>query len=85
MEYLDIILTILSVVAPVAGGTAAVYIKKALFLGKAAQQAVKTFEQVKDRNQEIYDMVRQDENRKELAQVLEGAVKKINGLPNIQI
>jgi len=84
MEQLDIILAILGLFS--AGGTtaAAIFIKKAIFLAKAAKQAVDIFEDFEKANREIYMGVVQDPSKKELAKVLEGGVNKIKGLTGLK-
>lgn len=59
------------------------FASKLKFYYKTAKQAVAVFEEVKEANSEIYERVKSDPNRKELAAVLGGAVKKIQGLTGI--
>lgn len=82
-EILDSIFQILAIIAPFAGGAAAVFIKKAVFFSKVARQAVDVFEQLEKDNALIYTGVISDPEKQELAKVLRGAVKKIKGLTEI--
>lgn len=56
------------------------FAKKAMFYYKAAKQAIEVFHEVKEANKDIYLRVQSDPGRKELAKIMAGGVKKIEGL-----
>lgn len=81
----DLILTGIGIAVPSAGLIFGFikYARKGLFYYKAIKQAVDTFHEVKEANLAIYERVKNDPNRKELATVLSGGIKKIQGLSDI--
>jgi hypothetical protein len=83
----DQILSVLAYFAPFLGilGIAVGFLKKAVFYVKVAKQAVLTFEELKEANKSIYEKIQNDPERKELAKVLSGGVKKIEGLTGLDI
>ena len=83
MEYLDIILTGLAIATPFAGGAAAIALKKLIFFVRAASQAVEVFEELEAHNKDIFDAIHSDPKKKELARVVSGAVKRIEGLTGV--
>lgn len=83
MEYLDTILTVAGLFGG-GGSVVFIYAKKALFLYRGAQQAVDSFEELKTANQTIYNKIQADPNKKELALILSGGVKKIKGLSGLK-
>jgi hypothetical protein len=82
----DILLSLLSVAVP--GGVVIAGMIKAFskisFYYKAVKQAAELFEELKEVNQDIFDAVKDDPNRKELSEVLSGGIKKIKGLTGIK-
>ncbi len=84
MEYLDVAVTVLTIMSPVLGGAAAIFAKKALFFLHATQQAMQVMEKIKISNLKIYEEVRKNPANRELVQVVEGAVKQVKGLSGIR-
>jgi len=82
-ETIDQILQILGIIGVIAGGPAAIYVKKALFYGKALQQALHVLDETKEATQKIYDKTIKNPNRKELAKVMDDGEKFIQGFTNI--
>jgi len=80
MDYQELIN--IAVIA-VFGGTAGVAVKKLWFFIKVALQAVALLNEMKEPNSVIYQTVKNDPNKQELARVLEGAVFKIKGLSGV--
>lgn len=82
-QSLDALNIILGIVAVIGTGGAALGAKQGLFFIKALKQAVSTFEEVREANSKIYDRVKVDPERKELTKVLEGTIRKVEGLSKI--
>ncbi len=83
----DILTSLLPVIIPGAGGMIAaglIAYKKIRFYYQAAKQAVELFNEVKEANQEIFDRIKNNPERKELAKVLSGGIKKIEGLAGVK-
>ena len=78
----DLLIMLASYAVPGLGllGVVFGFARKAAFYVKVAQQAISTFEEVKEDSKEIYHRVVSDPERKELAKVISGGVKKIEGL-----
>ena len=81
-KMLDLILAGLTVAVP-SLGAGIVIVRKGLFYYKAIKQAIDVFDEVKEANKDIYLRVKNDPDRKELAMILSGGVKKIEGLAGV--
>ncbi len=86
----DTILTALQFIVPFFGGGGILVvliagIKKIIFYTKVAKQAVAAFEELKEENLKIYYHIQKDPKKKELAKVLLGGVRKIEGLTGLEI
>ena len=84
----DTILTGLQFIAPFIGGggiLVAVFagLKKIVFYTKVAKQAVASFEELREANLKIFKRIQNDPERKELAKVLLGGIRKIEGLTGL--
>ena len=85
---LDIILANLQIVASFIGGGGILVaviagLKKIVFYTKVAKQAVASFEELREANLKIFNRIQADPERKELAKVLLGGIRKIEGLTGL--
>jgi hypothetical protein len=82
----DTLLTILSLLAGAGfvSGTAVVILKKILFSAKVINQAVSWMEEHEEGNKEIFRKIMGDPEKKDLAVVLSGAVKRVPGLTDLK-
>jgi len=80
---MDEILALAAMIVP-AAGAAGIVIKQAIFYTRVVRQAVQVFEDHEESNLKIYDDILADPKKKELARVLEGGVRRIKGLTNLE-
>ena len=83
MQSLNAIDIILGIFAAAGTGGSVLFAKKGLFFLKALRQSIVTLEEAREANNKIYDRVKADPKRKELTMIMEGTVKKIQGLTKI--
>ena len=80
--------TIIQTILPFVGGGGILVaviagLKKIVFYTKVAKQAVASFEELKEANTKIFNRIQNDPERKELAKVLLGGIRKIEGLTGL--